>query len=46
MTQSVIVCRLSATGIKKQMIGSLQHNGDAARLEFVWQLIEMNDATG
>jgi hypothetical protein len=35
---------LSATGTKKQMIGSLQQNDDAARLEFVWQLVEMNDA--
>jgi hypothetical protein len=26
------------------MIGSLQQNDDAARLEFVWQLVEMNDA--
>jgi hypothetical protein len=41
-----IVCRLSATGTKKQMIGSLQQHVDAARLEFVWQLIEMNDADG
>ena len=35
---------LSATGTKKQMIGSLQQNDDAARLEFVWQSVEMNDA--
>jgi hypothetical protein len=25
------------------MIGSLQQNGDAARLELVWQLVEMDD---
>jgi hypothetical protein len=34
---------LSATGTKKQLIGSLQQNGDAARPELVWQLVEMND---
>ena len=28
---------------KKQLIGSLQQNGDAARPELVWQLVEMND---
>jgi len=38
-----IVCRASATGTKKQMIGSLQQNGDAARLELVWQVVEMDD---
>jgi hypothetical protein len=38
-----IVCRASATDTKKQLIGSLQQNGDAARLELVWQLVEMND---
>ena len=35
--------RASATDTKKQLIGSLQQNGDAARLELVWQLVEMND---
>ena len=25
------------------MIGSLQQNGDAARLELVWQLVEMDN---
>jgi hypothetical protein len=34
---------LSATGTKKQLIGSLQQNGDAARPELVWQLVELND---
>ena len=38
-----IVCRASATGDKKQLIGSLQQNGDAARPELVWQLVELND---
>jgi len=38
------VCRLSATGTKKQIIGSLQQSGDAACPELVWQVVEMNDA--
>jgi hypothetical protein len=39
---------LSATGTKKQLIGSLQQNGDAARPELVWQLVKLNaeDSTG
>jgi hypothetical protein len=37
------VYRASATDTKKQLIGSLQQNGDAARLELVWQLVEMNE---
>jgi hypothetical protein len=43
MTQSGhCVPRFSHTDTKKQLIGSLQQNGDAARLELVWQLVEMN----
>jgi hypothetical protein len=34
---------VSATGTKNQLIGSLQQNGDATRLELVWQFVEMND---